>query len=116
MKIRNGFVSNSSSSSFVVLLPENFIENIDFDSITQGDDEFPINSFKEMLNKFVEEEGMWMEEVGDFEDAYEYEFQDLLETLVGPYSIAEMESGPDSGQILIADVNKVKKIISKNEN
>ena len=24
MKIRNGFVSNSSSSSFVVLLPENF--------------------------------------------------------------------------------------------
>jgi hypothetical protein len=33
MKIRNGFVSNSSSSSFVILLPDNFdINSIDFDA------------------------------------------------------------------------------------
>ena len=33
MKIRNGFVSNSSSSSFVLLLPDNFLEKVDYKKI-----------------------------------------------------------------------------------
>jgi len=39
MKVRNGFVSNSSSSSFVVLLPENFIEKINYEEVTGGDED-----------------------------------------------------------------------------
>lgn len=38
MKIRNGFVSNSSSSSFVVLLPEKFVENVDFSKFIRSND------------------------------------------------------------------------------
>ena len=35
MKVRNGFVSNSSSSSFVVILPDNFSDTIDYDKIVE---------------------------------------------------------------------------------
>ena len=49
MKTKNGFVSNSSSSSFVVLLPENFLKTIDYEKISDnyiiynsGDDKFHV--------------------------------------------------------------------------
>ena len=56
MKIRNGFVSNSSSSSFVVILPENFIETIDFDKITEEHEDLNIDKFKKILKKFIKNE------------------------------------------------------------
>ena len=88
MKIRNGFVSNSSSSSFVVCLPDNlrFKDNATHDAY-------------EMLvanGSFLEEE--------DYDD-----FQ-LLSDALRPYVIASFDVPSDCGQILIADKEKIRKI------
>jgi len=111
MKVRNGFVSNSSSSSFVVLLPENFLKTIDYENITQGNEDFPLDQFKEVLEKLVNENGIYLEEIYEY-DEEDSEFINIIEELIEPYTIADMDSGPDEGQIIVADVNKVKKILS----
>ena len=110
MKTRNGFVSNSSSSSFVVLLPENFLENIDYEKIVDGNEDFPLDEFKRLLNDFVTEEGMWLEEIYNYENE-DYDFYELLDNLVTPYMIASMEGGPDEGQIVVADRELIKKLL-----
>lgn len=111
MKVRAGFVSNSSSSSFVLLLPENFIETIDFGKITQGDKEFPLDDFKRLINDFVRRGGMWAESIYDY-DEEDYEFVDILDDLVRPFVIAEVENGSsDGGQYVVVDRNKVVKLL-----
>jgi hypothetical protein len=110
MKIRNGFVSNSSSSSFVVLLPENFLETIDYVKITEGDDEFPISEFTRLLLDFTENGGIWEEEISEYDDQ-DYEFCDILHDLVEPYVIASISTSSDGGQIVIADRETIKKLM-----
>jgi len=114
MKIRSGFVSNSSSSSFVVFLPENFIETIDFDKIANGDEDFPVKHFKKLIKKLIKDEGFYMEEVGESfkeKELDEYEICDILQEILDPYVIASMESGPDEGQIMVANREKIKEIL-----
>ena len=108
MKIRNGFVSNSSSSSFVVLLPENFVENIDFNKITDEYEDFKLDDFKSFLNKVIEDSGIWKEEISE---EYGYEFSDALDTLFRPYVVASIETSSDSGQIVILDREEIKKLL-----
>lgn len=110
MKIRTGFVSNSSSSSFVVLLPENFLETIDYEKITEGNEEFPIDDFKRLMDDFVRGGGIWEEEIYNY-DEEGYEFGDILHDLIRPYVIADMDTSSDAGQIIIADRETVKKLI-----
>jgi len=110
MKVRSGFVSNSSSSSFVVLLPENFLETVDYDKITNGDEDFPLESFKDLLNEVIANDGIWMEEIYKY-DEDDYDFRDILDTLFDPYVIASFDTGPDEGQIAIANPKKVKEIL-----
>lgn len=111
MKIRNGFVSNSSSSSFVVLLPENFLDNIDYSKISRGDDDFPISDFTRMLVDFVSNGEIWREQIEDY-DTEDYEFYDILDDLISPYIIASVETGSDGGdQIIIADRKLIKKLL-----
>lgn len=111
MKIRAGFVSNSSSSSFVLLLPENFIQTIDFDKITQGDEDFPLDDFKRLINDFVTRGGMWMESIYDY-DEEDYDFVDILDDLIRPYVIAEVEQGSsDGGQYVVVDRKKISKLL-----
>ena len=111
MKVRNGFVSNSSSSSFVVLLPEDFLENVDYEKIVDGNEDFPLDEFKRLLNDFVEEGGMWLEEIYNEYENDDFDFTELLDTLVTPYMIASMEGGPDEGQIVVADRELIKKLL-----
>ena len=118
MKIRNGFVSNSSSSSFVLLLPENFIEGVDYDKIVQDySEEFPVEKFKELLTRFVADGGMWDEDIYDY-DPDDWEFHNILYELMQPYVLASMDSGPDSGQWTVIDKDKVMNILKNvtNEN
>jgi hypothetical protein len=114
MKIRQGFVSNSSSSSFVVFLPENFIETIDFDKIANGDEKFPTKNFKKLIEKLIEDEGLYMEEMYDFfkKKERDYDLRDILDEILEPYVIASMETGPDEGQIMVADRVQIEKILA----
>jgi len=112
MKVRNGFVSNSSSSSFVVLLPENFIEKINYEEVTGGDEDFPLETFKELLNQLINDGSLWDEEIYDIEVDGDYDLHDSLTKLLRPYVIADMDTSSDAGQICIADTEKVKKILS----
>ena len=56
MKIRNGFVSNSSSSSFVVLLPENFnVETFvdeNWENINLSEEKMKLRKQKRKMRKF----------------------------------------------------------------
>ena len=110
MKIRNGFVSNSSSSSFVVLLPENFIKTIDFDKITDGEEDFPLHEFKILLNDCIRSGGMYKEKIYDY-DSDDRDFYNILNNLFEPYIIASIDSSSDDGQIIIVDREKIKKIL-----
>lgn len=111
MKIRAGFVSNSSRSSFVVVLPENWLESVDYEKITDGDEDFPLDDFKRLLNDFVNDGGMWDEEIYEYDREGDYDFRDHLRELVDPYVIAAIDTSSDAGQISIADRAKVMKAL-----
>jgi hypothetical protein len=116
MKIRSGFVSNSSSSSFVILLPENFLEIVDYDKITDGDEDFPLDTFKELLKKLIDENGLYNYDIYEYiisNDVEDYDLPDSLNDVIRPYIIAEVEGGPDEGQIIIADTKKINEILKK---
>jgi hypothetical protein len=105
MKIRNGFVSNSSSSSFIVLLPDNFLEIIDYEKIINTNE---LNKFKKLLNKFIEENGIWME------DIYNYNgnsFDEILYDILEPYIVTSIDVAPDAGQFIVLDSDRVSEIL-----
>jgi hypothetical protein len=117
MKTKNGFVSNSSSSSFVVLLPENFLKTIDEEKISDnyiiynsGDDKFPVDDFRRLLTNFVEEGYMYNEEIYEY-DEYDYGFVDILTDFLSPYIIAKLDTSSDGGQFVVADRKKIEKLI-----
>lgn len=109
MKIRRGFVSNSSSSSFVILLPIKFdINNVDFNQYWDIMDECEINKdgVIEVFNKLVSEKSLWEE---DNQGGC-----DVLKEIFEKYIVATIECGPDDGQLILADRDKVKEIINEN--
>ena len=107
MKIRTGFVSNSSSSSFVVILPSNFIDSIKFEGNL---DEEKIKKFKKFLDKFIKDEGYWRD--SDNDDEEEYEFYDILSRFIRPYVVASIDTSSDNGdQIIILNREKIKKLL-----
>ena len=121
MKIRNGFVSNSSSSSFVLLLPDNFLEKVDYDKIVKenqfndepdDDERFPLEDFKKLLTSFVNQGGMWNEEIYDY-DTGDWEFGEILYDLMQPYVLTSLEAGPDAGVWTILDRTEVVKFLNK---
>jgi hypothetical protein len=130
MKTRMGFVSNSSSSSFVMLFPEGFdVEKVDWDnldysvftdysSVTAHHPEIKekfknaaIEGLKKLFGRgpigtSIEDEGpldrgmLWDSEVVDATWA--------IVNLFPQYVIAEFETGPEDGKIIFIDTMKAK--------
>jgi len=126
MKIRNGFVSNSSSSSFVILLPDNFnteeyvksrintleskyvkgeiLEHFDIDTTNLNEDDLVVEKAIEIINQFIEDSSVY-----NYDTYIEYE---TVYQFLNEYIIAEVESGSgDSGEGILIDSKQIKKIL-----
>ena len=111
MKIRNGFVSNSSSSSYLVVIPEKFdvkeflnkknidIENLDFEVEN-------IDELIEKINGYINEGKIW--ECENYEEFYW--ISDLFSDMV----LTGFDVSSDSGTIIFKKdteiINKIDKI------
>lgn len=116
MKTRNGFVSNSSSTSFVILLPENFDVETDVnwedikDSLYEYDknveESARIPKTKEAIKTLIKKG--YVDGYDDGDDVY------ALEKALKKYIVAEIETGGggDDAAILVSP-EKVKKIMEK---
>ena len=128
MKIRNGFVSNSSSSSFVVLLPEDFdIEEYVKNNIGKmssyfiGDiieyfenefeddmdeDNFAINKTIELVKLFKTKKNLY-----SYDDHMEINF---ISQILNEYIIASFDTSSDDGFCQLmekSDIDKIKSIL-----
>lgn len=115
MKTRQGFVSNSSSSSFVLLLPENFLETIDYDKIVSDYDEedraeFPLDDLKRLFEDFVKNGGMYLEDVYSYDDG-EWDFCDILIESVELYEVASLDTHSGEGQYIVLNREKLKELL-----
>lgn len=114
MKIRQSFVSNSSSTSYVVLFPEGATA-----------DDLELKNLEGAVAEMQDSEGTDEEEakkdlleglsrllggssISDYDDGA---LVNVLPDLLDDYVIASMESGPDAGCVMVAQSAKVKKIL-----
>lgn len=117
MKIRSGFVSNSSSSSFVLCFPDKSAEEIVNgvkDKILQNED--VRDYYNELdpaaiLREFVD----FIVELRQSKSAY-MERQPVAcwaGDVFEDYVVADFSTGPDDGSIALADQTKIKKIMGE---
>ena len=116
MKQRHGFVSNSSSSSFCVVMPDNFnvdgfikkhfTTDPDYPSIVIYDgDEMEHSTLVKILEDLKEGTGF-----GIFGNPDIFR---TLSTLLEPYIIASWDTGPDDGSIESTSLKDLMKLIEK---
>jgi len=111
MKTRNGFVSNSSSSSFVVLLPDNFdVDSFVTEELVNSLDEYTlediesddvVDGVRKIIKNFIK----------DGETDYDNCSISIVSEVLKDYIIASIEGGPDDGCGVLVETSKVKKIL-----
>lgn len=111
MKIRNGFVSNSSSSSFVVYLPKDYKinkEKLD-KAITYYIDE---ENDEETINNKINQAISLLQSGGSItEYDNNIEFSILGENIEEDYILASFDTCSDAGEIIGITKNKLEKIL-----
>ena len=134
MKLRSGFVSNSSSSSFIMLFPEGFdIDKIDWDAVDfsyflvhSPEDNIrlkkvykqaAIDGLKLLFSRGFIGTSVNDEEKGDMNrgmlwDNEVYDATWAITVLFPQYVIAEFQTGPDDGKIILVDPTRAKKAIA----
>jgi hypothetical protein len=107
MKIRTGFVSNSSSSSFVACLPDNFdINTINFEEWAQKASEyfsrktFTAEDIKKMTEECISRGGC-----GEG-DTFFYFAPEMFED----YIISKVDVGSDSGSFALLDAKEKQRL------
>lgn len=104
MKIRNGFVSNSSSSSYVVFIPDNF--NLDY-TIYEDNDEIDVDILKDMVTELKSGHGLYSQ------DDYS-EYSEIVDALRDrDLVVLEIQAGPDDGSIEVISQKKITEIYNK---
>ena len=116
MKTRNGFVSNSSSSSFVVMLPKDLdfptllasagvsedLEEMaayEYDVSIEDSTQKVIDAYNRLLQSKV----VWDEEVGQ-------DVGELLKKALAPFVIASIDTSSDAGRISLVGNEEKEKI------
>jgi hypothetical protein len=119
MKIRQGFVSNSSSSSFVVYVPKNFELTDEIMEIAINTaDEIDIDDENE-LNTFKENVVYAIDSLKSGKSIHEYDidydvFNSVYEILEkNNLIVTSINGGPDDGKIVGLSETKVKQIMEK---
>ena len=111
MKIRIGFVSNSSSSSFVVLLPKDFTPDWSklpeiIENLGEETEESEVKECLEtVIGDLMRGETVWEE------GEYDFNYYGILSEFLKPYVIAITDTCSDGGQIVNADIGEIKRIL-----
>lgn len=116
MKIRQGFVSNSSSSSFVLLLPRNFdvdmyVDNMEDSEISGIIKEYDMedkNEVKEIFHKLVKDAYLYGED--------NYKAFNVCSDVLKEFIVTEVEGGPGESSISLmteSERTRLKKLLDK---
>lgn len=137
MKTRNGFISNSSSTSFVVLLPKNFnreeclketisnyrcigdlldaiLDDEEFceeNNIQEGTDDLPEDTILAWLSKEI---GSYIDNRRDIPEDENGATFDFAATAFKKYVICTIDTSSGCGEISFASLEKVKEILGIN--
>ena len=121
MKVKNDFVTNSSSTSYIVAIPDNFDPEKYFDKFIECTLDATGESL-EFINESIDKKtfcntlinlslgtNIWQD---NFYETFRgfYEFFERL-----GFVIAEINSGPDDGTITSVSQTKLKEIVNKLE-
>lgn len=110
MKIRNGFVSNSSSSSYVILVPKNF----DIEDYMEDNPENVIRASLEADINLEEAKQLSMNtfnrvsKKGGYLSEYDEAFW-ILPGILKDFIISEIETGPETGRISFVKEESIEK-------
>jgi hypothetical protein len=101
MKIRNGFVSNSSSSSFIIVLPDNFDHTIILDKVDNINTKDK-KGLKNAVLSFINDKTCY-----EYQNQYIQYFSELFEK----YIVEIVDGQPDDGRFIILDNDIIRSII-----
>ncbi len=124
MKIRKGFVSNSSSSSFVVVIPRNLdvdstVNNTITELIESGelepkyvsekyltlDGRISVDKIKKAVFECLSDGSIWHE--------YNRDIYYIIERMLSKYALASFETGPEGGEIVFLKQSQVEDMLKK---
>lgn len=104
MKIRTGFVSNSSSSSYVVFIPDDF--DLDY-SLYEEDDDTNVDTLKSMVKDLKNGQGIFQQ------DGYSEYYIIQEELRDKDLVVTSIETGPDDGYIDVITKEQITEIYNK---
>ena len=112
MKTRMGFISNSSSTSYIIVLPKDFDvdsiteETVDLEKLNQWNqtDKFTIDDVKDAVRRLIATGVVFDWEDGDVALACNAALKNFV--------VADVDGGSEDGKTVLADRGRVEDILS----